>query len=131
MQAKVDVEGMDELLAILNGAQKKAVAKGKRVVGKGSLNIKNDWRRRWKKLDSLRHLPYALGYDIHTVGTTITGEIGPPLESPQGGLAHVLEEGTINNPGGQPAGLPALEKEAPAFIAQVEKLAVDLLEGRL
>jgi hypothetical protein len=130
MRTKVDVEGMDELLSVLNSAQQQAVKKGKRIVGKGSLNIKNDWRRRWKKLDSLRHLPFALGYDVNTVGTTITGEIGPPLDSPQGGLAHVLEEGTINNPP-QPAGLPALEKEAPMFVAQVEKLGIDLLEGRL
>jgi hypothetical protein len=130
MRAKVEVEGMDELLFILNGAQKKAITKGKRIVGKGSLNIKNDWRRRWRKLDSLHHLPYVLGYDVDTVGTTITGTVGPPLDSPQGPLAHVLEEGTINNPA-QPAGLPALEKEAPMFERQVEKLALDLLEGRL
>lgn len=130
MQAKVEVNGMDELLVVLNDAQRRAVKKAERIVGKGSLNIKADWRRRWKKLDSLHHLPYALGYDVTTVGTTITGEIGPPLDSPQGPLAHVLEEGTINN-AAEPAGLPALEKEAPAFVAQVEKLAADLLEGRL
>lgn len=130
MQTRTDVGGMDELIALLNGAQRKAVAKGKRIVGKGSLNIKNDWRRQWKGLDSLHHLPYALGYDIHTVGTTIVGEIGPPLASPQGPLAFVLEEGTINNPA-QPAGLPALQREAPGFTAQVEKLGVDLLDGRL
>lgn len=129
MQTQVKTDGMDGLLDILSSAQKSAVGKGKRIVGKGSLNIKNDWRKRWKKLDSLRHLPFALGYDVDVHDTTITGEIGPVLASPQGPLAHVLELGTINNPA-QPAGLPALLKEEPMFRQQVEKLGAELLEKK-
>lgn len=133
-RVRVDVDGMDDLVTVLGSVGRRAMSEGKKVVSRGSLNIKQQWARTWSGHGHIQHLPRSIGYDLAVVGTTITGETGPDMASSQGPLGHLIElgdaeYGNVNNPP-IPGGLPALLDEAPKFRNAVEDLAVQLLERR-
>lgn len=132
MKVTVTSTGLHELKAVLDDAGDEIIDQGKRLVGKGSNNIKKDWRARWSGLDHAGGLPRTINYDVKVKGTLIDGEIGPDLarggQAPLGGFLD-LEYGTRWS-APQPAGAPALEAEAPRFEKAVGDLAVKLLEGR-
>lgn len=123
----VQTFGFDELARDLDRAAGKASAEVRKVVAKGALNVKADWRKRWTGLGHLPHLPRAIGYDVTVKGSTITGEIGPDASKKQAAIAPVVEFGSINN-APIPGGRPALDAEEPRFIKALEDLAVKLVE---
>ncbi|GLZ62874.1 hypothetical protein [Micromonospora sp. NBRC 107095] len=127
MKVTVTSSGLNELAVTLESAADDAVPEGRKVVSKGALNIKNDWRRRWSGSPHAPALPYAIGYDIRTAGTLVSAEIGPDKAKRQGALGNLYEFGSVNN-APRPGGAPALAAESPRFVAALEKLAVDLLE---
>lgn len=132
MKVTVTSAGLHELRAVLDDAGDEIVAEGKKVVGRGSYNIKQDWKRRWSGLERAGGLPSTISYDVRSKGTLIHGEIGPDLD--RGGQAPL--GGFLENEYGtpwsapQPAGAPALAAEAPKFEQALGDLAVKLLEGR-
>ena len=132
MKVTVTVTGLDDLGDAFESAARNVVPEGKKVVGKGSLNIKRDWQRRWSGLEHAGGLPRTINYDVDVKGTLIDGEVGPNLD--RGGQAPL--GGFLENEYGtpwsapRPAGQPALDAEEPRFVAAVEKLGVDLLEER-
>ncbi|MFC3504810.1 hypothetical protein ACFOOK_28115 [Micromonospora krabiensis] len=132
MKVTVTARGFDGLERSLDDAADEIVPEGRKVVGKGSLNIKRDWQRRWSGLDHAGGLPRTISYDIRTRGDVIDGETGPDLarggQAPLGGFLE-NEYGTPWS-APRPAGQPALDAEEPRFVAAVEKLGADLLEGR-
>lgn len=127
MKVTVTSSGLNELAVALESAADDAVDEGRKVVSRGALQIKNDWRRRWSGSPHAPALPYAIGYDVRTAGTRVSAEIGPDKAKRQGALGNLYEFGSVNN-APRPGGAPALAAEEPRYVAALEKLAVDLLE---
>ena len=127
------IHGMAELLAHLEAIPAEAEKKFGRVVGRGAMNIKADWKRRWSPrigggLEHLPHVVRGIGYDTTERATHFLAEIGVIKTNPQASLAHFAEMGSINN-APNPGGLPALRAEDPRFVQAVQDAAVELLEG--
>ena len=129
MKVTATSSGFGELHAVLESAAADAVPEGRKVVARGALQIKNEWRRRWSGSPHAPALPYAIGYDVRTAGTLVSAEIGPDKAKRQGALGNLYEFGApAQNTTPRPGGAPALAAETPRFVAALEKLAVDLLE---
>lgn len=125
----VKVTGLSELIDDLGHAAEVAVEETKKVVGKGSNNIKKGAKKRVTGYAHLPHYPRALDYDVTAAGTTVTGEIGPNHAKLQGGLGRVIELGTQNN-APIPHLSPALDAELPALERYLGDLGYDLLVGQ-
>lgn len=129
-------EGLTELIDDLESASKRAVEEVRKVVSKGALNIKQDWRRRWTGHRFSPVIQYTINYDTKVSGTTVSAEIGPDKSVEVGGgkfrtpghLATIYEYGTPRN-APQPGGGPALDAEEPRFAKAIEDVAAGLLEG--
>ena len=124
----VVVTGLRELIAGLGKGAVKALPESRKVVERGSMNIKKDWRQRWTGHPHIKRLPFAVTYDIFGEIGGWRGQIGPDKTKPQGPLGNVIEFGTENN-APIPGGLPALEAEAPKFEKALQDLGVQLLES--
>ncbi|MFG3639087.1 hypothetical protein ACGF3C_02285 [Micromonospora sp. NPDC047762] len=127
MKVTVTSSGLNELAVALESAADDAVDEGRKVVARGAFQIKADWRRRWSGSPHAPALPYAIGYDVRTRGTTVSAEVGPDKAKRQGALGNLYEFGSVNN-APRPGGAPALAAEEPRYVAALENLAADLLE---
>lgn len=121
--------GLDGLIDDLNDAADEAVDGAKKVVGKGSLNVKRDAKQRISGYAHLPHYPRAITYEVTARGMTVTGEIGPRRDRTQGGLGSYIELGTVNN-APIPHLAPALDAEEANFTRYVEELGAKLLDGK-
>lgn len=119
---------LEEWAAVLDRAAADVLPEGKRVVDKGALNIKNDWRDRWKGHAHFPDLPRAVTYDSAIDGMTVRAQIGPDKGLRQGALGNLIEFGSRNN-APIPGGLPALDAEEPRFRKAVADLGGKLLSG--
>lgn len=122
-------ESLDAWIADLARAQELVGPEGEKVLGKGALNIKTEWRRRWSGYAHIPHLPSAIDYEVHRAGADAWAEVGPRRDREQGGLGSYIELGTVNNPP-IPGGLPALDAEEPRFVSAVADLGEKLLAER-
>lgn len=123
--------GLTELEADLRKAAKEAVPAAKKIVGKGSLNIKKHAQQIIKgasKRGYLPHYPRAITYEVKASGTVVSSEIGPDSSKLQGGLGRLLEYGSRNN-SPIPHLNPALDAEENVFYGYMEDLGEKLLEG--
>lgn len=129
----VKVAGLDELLHDLEALPARAQEQFPGVLGRGGLQIKLDWKRRWSPhiAAAPHHLPHVvrgIGYDVDRKGTKYTVEVGVSRRNPQASLAHFAELGSPTS-APYPGGLPALRTEAPKFVRAVAELAEKLLRG--
>jgi hypothetical protein len=116
----------DDLSRLVHDLEQEAVVTARevtKVVSKGALNIKRDWRKRAQGIAHAPRYPLSINYDLHE----FSAEIGPE-DSPenQGFLGPILEFGGAHN-GPRNDGGQALDAEAPRF----EKALHDLLGKRL
>lgn len=121
-------EGLDELLDVLDRAEREILPGARKVVSKGALNIKKDWRDRWSGLSHAPQLASAITYDTAVDGDEASAEIGPDKSRPQGPLGNLVEFGSVHN-APRPGGLPALDAEAPRFEQALGDLGEQLLAG--
>jgi hypothetical protein len=123
----VSIRGEKELVAEFDAAIKELPPKAKKIVAKGSVQIKADWRRRWRGIAHAPRLPLSISYDITESAGEISSEIGP-VDGPalQGFLGAIIEFGGIHN-APNPGGLPSLAAEEPKFAAQCDALLAELL----
>lgn len=127
------IEGPDGLAALAaeyDEAAGIAPAEARKVVQRGALNIKRDWRKAWTGLSHAPRLPYAVGYDTQITPAGAVAEIGPDkdLENKQGALGNLIEYGSVNN-APKPGGAPALKAEEPKFLQALEDLALRSIGG--
>lgn len=122
-------DDLRSLIADLRDATEEALPEVRKVVAKGALNVKDDWRRRWEGHPHIRALPGAISYDTAVEGDTASAEIGPDKARTQGPLGNLIEFGSVHN-APIPGGLPALAAEEPRFEAALMDLAEKLLEQR-
>jgi hypothetical protein len=118
----VSIVGEKELIAEFEDARVFTRTEAKKVVSKGAVNIKTDWRAAWKGIKHAPRLPLSISYDITESDSEIVAEIGP-VEGPQlqGFLGPIIEFGGIHN-APIPGGLPALQAEEPRFAEQCDVL---------
>lgn len=125
------MDGINEFVADLTVATEEVIPALERVVGQGSNNIKKDAQRIIRASSPhgyLPHYPRAVTYDVTRQGDSVTGVIGPDADLPQGGLARIIENGSVNN-APIPHMSPAFDAEIPRTVRAAGDLAVDLLEG--
>lgn len=122
------VTGLSELEKTLNVDWVKTGRDLRAVVNRGALNVKMDWRSRWRGMKHLPALPYAVTYDMRVLGGTVSAEIGPDKAKNQGPLGNIIEFGSPTS-APIPGGLPALMREEPRFVSSLEKLMRDVLNG--
>jgi hypothetical protein len=128
----VKVTGLDALIRDLEQVPAKAPDKFGRVIGRGAMNIKAAWKRRWSPVGAaphqLPHVARGIGYDTTERATYFFADIGVSKRNPQASLAHFPEFGSINN-APLPGGSPSLREEDPRFVKAVGDAAIELLEG--
>lgn len=127
----VKVTGLEELSEDLQRAVKNAIPDAKKIVGKGSLNVKKEAQRIIKAASRhgyLPHYPKSISYEVKASGAVISSEIGPDAAKLQGGLGRLLENGSVNN-SPIPHLSPALDDEEGPFYSYMEDLGIKLLEG--
>jgi hypothetical protein len=98
----------------------------RKIVSKGSFNIKKDWRDRWRGHPHIARLPFDITYDVTARVASVVGEIGPVRGKGQGSLGHLIElgdteYGSVRN-APIPGGLPALAAEEPRFVQALANL---------
>lgn len=125
--------GMAEWIADLESLPERAPKAFTPVMKRAGGNIKDDWSARWTAMPH-RHIPHlvrvsALSYDVNQKGWTFTVEVGVRGERLQARLASFIEYGTLTS-APHPAGMPALEAEAPRMAEWAAKAAEDLLNGK-
>lgn len=130
MMISIEGDDLGDLADALRRAAKRAPEETRKVVSKGALNIKNDWRKRWSGYAHAPALPSAVTYDIRSSGSRIEAEIGPDKAKRQGALGNLFEFGSVNN-APIPGGVPALEVETPKFTQALEDLAERLITEEL
>ena len=127
MSGEVTVTGLTELTRELELSIIGAIPGAYKVVSKGSLNVKNAWKKSWTGIAHAPRIPTSISYDMTSNGFGISSEIGPEDDAyRQGFLGAVLEFGGLHSPP-VPGGLPALADEEPKFLVAVEALSKDLL----
>lgn len=129
----VTVTGMDEWRADLDSLPERADKAFVPIMKRAGGNIKDDWSARWTAMPH-SHIPHlvrvsALSYDVDTKDFEYTTEVGVRAERLQARLASFIEFGTLTSRP-HPAGMPALEAEAPRMAGWAERIGADLLEGR-
>jgi hypothetical protein len=122
-------DGLQALVAGISRAADVAPDETRKVVQRGALNVKNEWRRRWTGHAYAPALPYSITYDTTMVGARTAAEIGPERGRRQAALANLFEYGSVNN-APIPGGAPALEKERPRFEKALEDVAYRSLDRR-
>ena len=122
------MSGLDELARDLHRAAKEAREAARKVVKRGAVNVKRDWRSNATRSAGrhARRYPHSIGFDITAGTAAIIAEIGPDKDLPQGPLGNLLEFGSTNNPPHNDGGR-ALRAEEPRFYAAMEKAIGDLL----
>ena len=100
-----------------------------------SRNIKDSWRDALKGSETVPLGPNAITYDLHGMASgslalggssSVVGEIGPSLDSAQGPIVGILEEGSATEtPRG--FGAHALAEELVGFEAGLAKAVGDVL----
>lgn len=118
-----------DLMRDLRKAAKEAPNIAHRVVKRGAVNVKAEWRRNATRSagQHARRYPYSIGFDITSPGVhPIVAEIGPDKDQPQGPLGNLLEFGSTNNPPHNDGGR-ALRAEEPRFYHAMGEAVGDLL----
>ena len=129
-RAEFDLSELERWSEVVGQAPARVRLGGRAVVSRGSLQIKNDARQNAPGSGAARHYPKSIGYDITERPGQIEGEIGPVRGRRQWGLGNLLEYGSENNPP-HPHLEPALDREAPKFLAACQALAGGVFDGGL
>lgn len=129
MPKTISYTGTDDLRALeqtLNQAAEIAPRDARKIVSKGCLNIKTEWRRTWSGYPHAPRLPYSITYDTKSLPHGASGEVGPDKDKPQGPLGNLFEFGSVNN-APIPGGAPAAEREEPRLVKAAEDAALKAL----
>lgn len=107
-----------------------AAQKFPKVIARGAVQIKLDWRARWMGHPHIKALPFAIGYDQYSGKTWSRAVIGPDKLKNQGPLGNLIEF-EFGSPKSHPipAGLPALLAEEPRLVNALADLAVEIITG--
>lgn len=123
---RTDTSQLDGLVRDFEQASEDVLDEAEKVVSKGSLNIKNDARRRVSGFAHLPQYPSSISYDTRRGANQVESEIGPDKDRSQGPLGTIIENGSVNN-APIPHLSPALDAEEPRFVSTAEDIGEKLL----
>lgn len=129
MKVKIDSRDLQMYEVLLEEAGQEILPEARKVVAKGSLNIKTDARRLAPKGPHTPHYAKSITYETGVTKTTVASEIGPEHGKMQAELGFIFELGLPQTPP-QPHLNPAGDLEEPKFVKAMEDLAARLLEQR-
>ncbi len=137
MRVKIDAKDLQMYEVQLGAADKEILPEARKVVAKGSLNIKTDARRLAPGGRHTPNYPATITYETAETKTAVASEIGPEKDKTVGGgpfhtpgnLGNILEFGSPNSPP-KPHLNPAGDLEEPRFVKAMEDLAARLLEQK-
>ena len=125
MSFSVDSSEVSQLAADIAAGQRKTETEMRRVVFRGAMNVKRDWRSNVSATAGRRARAYAgsIGFDLDN------GDVTATVEAKGGGstFGAILEYGTATSPPHNDA-KRALDKEQPNFVKAVEKVAREFLK---
>ena len=134
---RVDTSDLGKLAARFEAAAEDLPRGARGVVEKGSLNVKNDARKRVGSGGYIGAYALTIGYDITETPARVTGEVGPDKSKQVGGgpkrtpgnLGPLLEY-EYGKPWSSPRPHlgPALDAEAPRFEKAMEDLALKVID---
>lgn len=128
---KVEIAGLRELVASIEGAVNATDSEVEAVVGKGASNIKKQLVREMKESRSFGQIAHTISYDVHSVtafgGGAIEAEIGPESDGP-GALANIAYFGTSRGGGTVPDPSGALAVELPKVESALLKFVGGVLD---
>lgn len=127
MKVKIDTTDLGLFEVQLKNADENTLPEARKVVAKGSLNIKTDARRMAPKGPHTPHYPNSITYETGITRTTVASEIGPEHGRRQAELGFIFELGLPTTPP-QPHMSPAADLEEPKFYRAMEDLAARLAE---
>lgn len=122
----VDLTQLRALAADLRLGYRETAADLRTATQDSAKRIRDDWRRGWSGLAAAPYVAAAVTYDTKLSALAVEAEIGPDKDLPQGPLGNLLEFGSVNN-APIPAGAPALRREEPRFLSEIERIAAGLL----
>jgi hypothetical protein len=127
----VRVKGLRELILDLEAVPERAEKELPKILSKGALNIKTEWRAAWDAIKHpathIPHLVSGIGYDTDNSPPVWSAQIGVAESNSQAPLAHLIEYGSVKN-APHPAGQAALDAEAPRLEQAIADLGKELLE---
>jgi hypothetical protein len=131
-RVELDMSQVKALADDLGGVGARLRPVMKATISKGALNVKNAAKQ--AIIDQSRGIfvkqyPYSITYDLTvSAGATVTAEIGPDKDLPQGALGNLLEYGTPSKPP-FPHLNPALDGEEENTVNWLAKAAEDSIFG--
>lgn len=128
---RVEITGLRELVASIEGAVSATDSEVEAVVSRGALNIKKHLQREMRDSRHFKGIAPAISYDIESVGAfgggAIEAEIGPESDGP-GALANIAYFGTSRGGGTVPDPSGALAVELPKVESALLKFVGGVLD---
>lgn len=124
-------DDLDRLIADLETAGEQVYRDTTKIVEKGAVNVKREWRKNAKRSAGAhgKRYPRSITYDIYeeAADLAVEAEIGPDKDLPQGALGNLIEFGSVNNPPNNDGGR-ALRGEAPRLEEHLGKAGEDAIK---
>ncbi|MGI5161393.1 hypothetical protein [Microbispora sp. CA-102843] len=128
--ADIELDGSDlfDIVRLLDGAEHKAASRAYEVVEKHAKALRNEWRDNARDTAGAhgQHYPRSITAEQIPARDAVEWEVGPESMRPQGGMGRGFEYGSVHQPP-HLDGARAAVKVEPAFIADLDKIARDLL----
>lgn len=120
----IDTSDFDEFAGDVAAAVAEIGAGIPKVLSKGALNVKNDWRDALRASTSFKGIAHSVSYDTRTGQGWSEAEIGPDNSRyPAGNLANIAHFGNSDGGGGTVADPQTfLDAEEPRLTKALEDL---------
>lgn len=125
----IDCSAFDTYAGDLLAAARKVEDGLPGVVGKGALNVKNEWNAAFAASPSFKGIAGSVGYDTRATREFVEAEIGPnKARRKAAALANIAHFGGANGGGGTIADPQTfLDDEAPNFVKALGDLIGEAL----
>ena len=124
----IDTSGFDDFAGDIRAAEAEIGAGIPKVLSKGALNVKNDWRDALKASTSFKGIAHSVSYDTRTGQGWTEAEIGPDnARYPAGNLANIAHFGGARGGGTVADPQKFLDAEEPRLTKALDDLIAQAL----
>jgi hypothetical protein len=120
-------QDLDKLMQVIQHAREQILPDVKAVVSRGALNVKNAAKAAAPDPHHAGLYKASITYTLTVEGDTVSAEIGPDKDKPQGALGNLLEFGGVKG-GSKPHLVPSWDDEEKKLDPFVADAAVKLLQ---
>lgn len=119
MNISFDSPELERLFNDLHAAPVKVMAGLAATTSKAALKVKTEAARNAPlRKGHARAYPKSITYTLETDSHSVSAEIGPDKDLPQGALGNLIEFGSVHNPA-EPSLIPAWEAESEIYVGFV------------